>query len=185
MDDSTNDAVLASNSAPPSQTLSEEDLRLLQEADNEFIGSFNHSVDVKGRMVVPQSFRQMLGEKFYIAPSYDFCAIGLYTKLAWARTKQRYVRPDPADTEVQEWRAFFTAYSFRDQECDGQGRILLPASIREAILGDEKDLIVSGAGEYVRIVGAKANAERFAAFKERIPDLMNTMSRLRARSQQP
>lgn len=185
MDETTKDTVLASNQATASQALSEEDLRILQEADNEFIGSFNHSVDVKGRMVVPQSFRQMLGDKFFIAPSHDFCAIGLYTKLAWARTKQRYERLAQQHEQMQEWREFFTAYSFRDQECDAQGRILLPTSIREAMLGEEKDLIVSGAGDYVRIVGAKAHAEQFAAFKKRMPDLMKTMNMLRAGALQP
>ena len=37
-----------------------------------FIGSYSHSLDGKGRLVVPQSFREELGKTFYIAPSKDF-----------------------------------------------------------------------------------------------------------------
>ena len=40
-----------------------------------FIGSFNHSLDTKGRLVIPQNFRDKLGEKFCVAPSYDFKSI--------------------------------------------------------------------------------------------------------------
>ncbi len=165
---------------PDAGGLSELDRRLLAEADQLYISSYTHTVDAKGRMVVPQVFRQMLGSSFYIAPSYDFTAVGLYTKLEWARTRYRYASVDPLDGDVREWVEFFNAYSYGNQECDGQGRVLLPTNLREALLGDEKELIVSGADNYVRITGAKANAERFKQFRGRAPEIMSNMSRLQA-----
>ena len=42
-----------------------------------FIGSFNHSLDNKGRLVIPQSFRDKLGETFCIAPSFDFQSVAI------------------------------------------------------------------------------------------------------------
>lgn len=184
MDEAANDAVLTANATPDRRKLSDEDLRLLDEADDQFIGSFNHTVDGKGRMVVPLSFRQMLGEKFYIAPSYDFQAIGLYTKLSWARTRHKYASLDPVSEDVLMWVENFNAYSFRDQECDGQGRLLLPTQLREALLGEEKELIVSGAGDYVRVVGTKAQAEQFGTFRSRLPEILKNMNQLRGRSLQ-
>jgi len=184
MDETANDAVLTSSATPDQRGLSDEDRRILAEADEQFIGSFNHTVDGKGRMVVPLSFRQMLGEKFYIAPSYDFRAVGLYTKLSWARTRHKYASLDPVSEDVLMWVENFNAFSFRDQECDGQGRILLPTQLRDALLGEEKELIVSGAGDYVRVVGAKAQAEQFGTFRSRMPDILKNMNQLRARSLQ-
>ena len=87
---------------------------------------------------------------------------------------------DPLDGDVREWVEFFNAYSYGNQECDGQGRVLLPTNLREALLGDEQELIVSGADNYVRITGAKANAERFKQFRGRAPEIMSNMSRLQA-----
>ena len=42
-----------------------------------FIGSFNHSLDSKGRLVIPQGFREKLGETFCVAPSFDFQSIAI------------------------------------------------------------------------------------------------------------
>lgn len=166
---------------PPPGNLSDLDRRLLAEADQIYISSFTHTVDAKGRMVVPQVFRQMLGSTFYIAPSYDFTAVGLYTKLEWARTRYKYSSVDELDGDVREWLEFFNALSYGDQACDAQGRVLLPTNLREALLDDEKELIVSGADNYVRITGAKANAERFKSFKGKASAIVSNMSRLKAR----
>lgn len=165
----------------PPANLSDLDRRLLAEADQIYISSFTHTVDAKGRMVVPQVFRQMLGNSFYIAPSYDFTAVGLYTKLEWARTRYKYSSVDELDSDVREWLEFFNALSYGDQTCDAQGRVLLPTNLREALLDDEKELIVSGADNYVRITGAKANAERFKNFKGKASAIVSNMSRLKAR----
>lgn len=71
--------------------------------------------------------------------------------------------------------------SFRDQECDGQGRILLPNTIRELILGEEKDLIVSGEMDHVRIMSAEKYNERFKNIRDTMGDRMKAIDRLRMR----
>ena len=55
-----------------------------------FIGSFNHNLDSKGRLVIPQSFRDKLGEKFCIAPSYDFQSVALYPNEKWEERNETY-----------------------------------------------------------------------------------------------
>lgn len=184
MDEQMNQPVQQPSVPPPVTTeneLSELERRLLEEVDKQYISSFTHTVDAKGRMIVPQMYRQMLGASFYIAPSYDFSAVGLYTKLEWARTRYRYASVDPLNSNVREWLEFFNAFSYKDQECDGQGRVLLPANLREALLGDEKELVVSGADNYVRITGSKVYDERFKRFKSRATEIVGDMSNIRAR----
>ena len=55
----------------------------MSERPARFIGSFNHSLDTKGRLVIPQNFRDKLGEKFCVAPSYDFKSIAVYPTEMW------------------------------------------------------------------------------------------------------
>lgn len=97
MDQNQNSSVSAAGVQPQ---LSEEDLLLLQEADAQYIGTYTHSLDSKGRLVVPQSFRNMLGQGFFIAPTRDLQAVGLYSRLNWAKMRRRYAQLDPVNDDV-------------------------------------------------------------------------------------
>lgn len=167
-----------SAATPP---LSEEDRLLLEEADSQYIGTYSHGLDLKGRLVVPQAFRTMLGPGFYIAPTRDLQAVGLYSKLNWAKMRRRYAQLDPVNDDVLGFLEIFTSMSFRDQECDGQGRILLPTIIRELILGSDKELIVSGEMDHVRIMSAEKYNERFNNIRSSMADRMKAIDRLRMR----
>ena len=144
-----------SNDAP----LSTEDQALLEAYSHTFIGSYAHSLDSKGRLVIPQAFREDLGSTFYICPSMDLTSISLYTNIAWARTRRQYERLGEISGKFKRFLELFDALSYRGQECDGQGRVLLPNRIRQMILGDEKDVEITGANDHVRIISARANEQ--------------------------
>ena len=91
-----------------------------------FIGSFNHSLDAKGRLVIPQSFREKLGEKFCVAPSYDFQSIAVYPTEMWEQRNEAYEKLGKLNPAVNRYLEQFYALSYDEQTCDGQGRILLP-----------------------------------------------------------
>ena len=55
-----------------------------------FIGSFSHSLDTKGRLVIPQTVREKLGEQFCVAPSYDFKSIAVYPTEMWEKRNEAY-----------------------------------------------------------------------------------------------
>lgn len=181
MDEFEHSSAKNSGAAANSHELTEEERLLLEEADNQYIGTFSHTVDSKGRLVIPQTFRQMLGDQFYIAPTRDLQSIALYSKLNWARTRRRYAELDPVNNDVLLFLEQFTALSFRDQECDAQGRVLLPTMLRSLMLGEEKELIVSGEIDHVRIMSAAKYYERFRQVQTGMADMMKTMDRLRAR----
>lgn len=172
----------SASSADRQSDMTEEERLLLEEADAQYIGTYAHSLDGKGRLVVPQSFRNMLGSSFYIAPTRDLQAIGLYSRLNWARTRRRYAQLDPVNDDVLVFLEQFTALSFRDQECDGQGRVLLPTILRELMLDTEKDLIVSGEMDHVRIMSAVKYNERFRNVRGGMAERMKAIDRLRLRS---
>ncbi|MBQ1860977.1 MAG: hypothetical protein II141_07345 [Clostridia bacterium] len=145
-----------------------------------FIGSYSHSLDGKGRLVVPQSFREELGKTFYIAPSKDFSYAALYPSASWARVRDGFARLGSMNAELNMFLNQFDALSFRGQECDAQGRLLLPPKVREELLYGEKDLEVTGANDHVRVIAASRAAKAKEDFKAALPDILKLMGELEA-----
>ena len=143
-----------------------------------FIGSFNHSLDNKGRLVIPQSFREKLGETFCIAPSFDFRSIAVYPTEMWEKRNEAYERLGTLNPALNRYLEQFYALSVDDQSCDAQGRILIPANIRTKILMDERDVEITGANDHVRIVSAASSNSGWEDFRKELPDLLELIASL-------
>lgn len=143
-----------------------------------FIGSFNHSLDSKGRLVIPQPFRERLGEFFCVAPSYDFKSIAVYPTEKWEERNRAYERLGKLNPALNRYLEQFYALSYDEQTCDGQGRVLLPANIRQKILGDARDVEITGANDHVRVVAAAQSQDSWEKFSGEIPDLLNLIASL-------
>ena len=151
-----------------------------QEKEYIFTGGYQHSMDNKGRLIVPNPFRESLGPVFCIGPSFNFKAIALYPTSVWEKTRQQYKSLGAANSNLKMYLENFDAMSYRDQECDAQGRVLLPARLRINLLGEEKDVDVLGSGEYIRILSRKASADQFDSFMAALPDILEALDRLGA-----
>lgn len=144
-------------------------------ASYEFFGSYAHSIDAKGRIIIPNAYRDALGETFTIGPTRDFNGIALYPNSIFNQIRDELNGMNQRKTFVQTYTAQFYKLSYRDMQADAQGRILLPSKLRQRILADAKDLEISGASEYVRIQDAEQanNADiDFMANRESIMELM-------------
>ncbi|MGN0970617.1 MAG: division/cell wall cluster transcriptional repressor MraZ [Aristaeellaceae bacterium] len=172
------DAAAIAAAAAATEALSAEDQALLDKYSRTFTGSYSHSLDAKGRLVVPLAFREQLGETFCIAPSYDFKSIALYPTLMWARMRDHYEKLGKVNAPLRRYLEQLDALSFRGQECDAQGRVLLPGKIRQNILGDEKDVEITGAHDHVRIVARPSAEAQFASFMADMPDILDAISAL-------
>ena len=148
MDDSRNDRTENDTETP---TKSEKSRTV------RFIGSFNHSLDTKGRLVIPQTFREKLGETFCVAPSFDFKSVAIYPTEKWEERNETYEKLGKLNPALNRYLEQFYALSFDEQTCDAQGRVLLPANIRQKILREERDMEITGANDHVR-VAALVNA---------------------------
>ena len=143
-----------------------------------FIGSYSHSIDSKGRLVIPQSFRERLGETFCIAPGYDFSSIAVYPTRMWEKRNADYERLGHLNPAVNRYLEQFYALSYDGQACDAQGRILLPATIRTKILREERDGEITGANDHVRIAAAKTGEESWESFRQELPGLLEMIASL-------
>ena len=135
-----------------------------------FVGSYPHSIDAKGRMIIPAAFRDALGDRFAVAPSPDFQAVALYPIADWIAKRDELaalVRLKPVAQPILD---MFTKYSYTDCESDAQGRLLLPQRIRNWRLGDARDVEVNGTYNHIRIIPANVGKEQDRAFDEKYPD---------------
>ena len=141
--------------------------------ENAFFGTYAHSLDGKGRIIIPVGYRKALGEKFTIGPTRDFQGIALYPRKVWLKMLMDMQKLNQRKPVVQQYMNQFNKLSFPDAEADGQGRLLLPAKIRQRMLGDERDVEIAGAFDHLRIVSsAKAEAED-EAFQENLTDILS------------
>ena len=143
-----------------------------------FIGSFSHSLDTKGRLVIPQAFREKLGEQFCVAPSYDFKSIAVYPTEMWEKRNEAYEKLGRLNPALNRYLEQFYALSYDGQTCDGQGRVLLPANIRQKILGEERDVEITGANDHIRVVTETVSRESWTQFGSELPALLEMIAGL-------
>lgn len=113
-----------------------------------FMGEFQHTIDAKGRLIVPHKFRNALGEHFVATKGLDSCLF-IYPMDEWRQLEEKLKALPITSADA---RAFVRFFFSRATECelDKQGRILLPANLREyAKL--EKDVVLLGVSNRVEI----------------------------------
>ena len=105
-----------------------------------FTGSYEHTVDAKGRLIVPSKFREELGEKFIITFGLDGC-LYMYPMNKWEDFVKQ-LSGLPGGKQSRELQRYFLA-SAVESEIDKQGRTLLPATLREKV-NIEKNVMIVG-----------------------------------------
>lgn len=119
------------------------------------IGQYQHSIDAKGRLFIPAKFREELGETFYVTIGLDGC-LSVYSDVKWATLTEKYEALPLS--KARSMRALFA--NAAKCEPDAQGRILVPAKLRQyAAL--EKDVVITGASKCVELW----NPERWQAIE--------------------
>lgn len=140
--------------------------------DNSFFGSYAHSLDGKGRIIIPVGYRKALGEKFTIGPTRDFQGIALYPRQVWMDLLKEMHKLNQRKPVVQQYMNQFNKLSYPDGEADAQGRLLLPAKLRARMLSDVKDVEISGAFDHIRIVNNLKAIKEDEAFEENLTDIL-------------
>ena len=158
------------------------DLRsLYQKSRCLFSGSFTHGIDAKGRLIIPATFREDLGPKFVVAPSPDFQTVAIYPVLEWIRQEEKLEALADLDARAIRLINMFSKYSYKDSDIDVQGRLLLPQKIRSKYLENVRDVEISGAKTFIRIVSAEAGELEDEQFGRDFPDPLAFIAELQQR----
>ncbi len=109
-----------------------------------FRGSFEHSVDSKGRVSVPSKFRDIIADRYdgrlVLALDFDRC-LAVYPLEEWEKLEEKIRTLPMMQKEVKEFMRFFFS-SASECELDKQGRILIPPALRERAAINKTVLLV-------------------------------------------
>jgi MraZ protein len=113
-----------------------------------FYGEFDYKIDDKGRVPIPPRFRNALKDGVVLTPGAEKC-ITAYTIVEWKKLSTTLTTSPLSRSKMRKLsRALFaTAFSTR---IDGQGRIAIPAPLREHA-GIVDEVIIAGANTYLEI----------------------------------
>lgn len=110
------------------------------------MGSYQHNIDPKGRVIMPAKFREELGEVFYATKGTDE-SIAVLSKEAWEEMGKKICSLPSAQTKDLKRFVFSSAAELMP---DKQGRILIPPILRDYAHLD-KDVMIIGTGSRVEI----------------------------------
>ncbi len=113
-----------------------------------FAGNYQHSLDDKGRLILPAKFRKELKEGLVITAWPGPCLL-LIPVLNWQGWKERLASLPKTDKKVQDFLRVF--YSHLSEEMpDRQGRITINENQRRWIEAN-KELVVIGMGDWLEV----------------------------------
>lgn len=125
------------------------------------IGEFTHSLDKKGRVLVPSKFRSQLAGGAVVTRGFDDCLF-LYPKSQWQNKAEELASAPVYKSDVRACNRHMLAGAM-DVELDSQGRILLPGYLRD--YADLSDKVVI-AGLYNRL--EMWNKDQWTEYKKKI-----------------
>ena len=93
-------------------------------------GKFYHSIDSKGRLIVPSKLRDALGSEFVMTPGLEDHSIYLYSIEEWDNFTEQLNQLGSSKAQNRDLKRFFQANAV-DCSIDSQGRTVIPAELRE------------------------------------------------------
>jgi MraZ protein len=111
-----------------------------------FLGEFAHSLDSKGRLAIPARFRLQLGEGAIVTRGLDGCLV-IYPAQEWQDYAEKLDKLPSTQPDVRSFKRFIFSGA-TECEFDRQGRVLIPAFLREYAALDETAVVV---GQYSKV----------------------------------
>lgn len=121
-----------------------------------FMGEYNHTIDAKGRLIIPSRLREALGDEFVVTKGLDGCLFA-YPKEEWSAFEEKLGALPLTNSNARKFSRFFLAGAAM-AELDKQGRILIPPVLRE-FAELEKEVVLVGVSRRVEIWSKERWAE--------------------------
>ena len=112
------------------------------------IGEYEHSLDVKGRLIMPAKLREDMGEKFIVTKGLDGCLFG-FSQNEWTNFEEKLKTLPLTNKNARDFVRFFLSGAM-ECEIDKQGRFLISSKLRE-YANMEKDVVIIGVGTRLEI----------------------------------
>lgn len=127
-------------------------------------GSYEHKLDSKGRIVLPARFRGELGNSVVATVGFEGCAV-LYPISNWKNFENKLDTLSQFKRATRDLkRAFYS--NAKEQEIDANGRVIIPAELREYARIDQ-DITIVGVQDHLEIWPS----EKWKEYSRELPDL--------------
>ena len=139
-----------------------------------FFGNYSHSLDEKGRLVIPKKMREELGDKIFIMKGFDV-ALAIYQESAYSRVMEELQKYSFNKKENRDYLRLKLA-SIVDLDVDKMGRVQLPV----AILGKyhiNKDVVVLGAGDHIEVWDKDRYEEYMSSIEDEYEDIAERLGK--------
>jgi MraZ protein len=133
------------------------------------MGEYRHTVDEKGRLIIPSKFREALGPSFVITRGLDHCLF-VYPMGEWEQLEQQLKALPFTKKDARAFTRFFFSGA-TVAELDKQGRVNVPNNLRE-FAKLEKECVVIGVSNRVEIWSKEA----WSAYYEESEDSFNEIA---------
>ena len=107
------------------------------------IGEYEHSLDVKGRLIMPIKLREDIGDNFIITKGLDGCLFG-FSLDEWKKFEEKLKSLPLTNKNAIDFVRFFLSGAV-NSEIDKQGRFLIASNLRE-YASMEKEVVIIGVG---------------------------------------
>lgn len=137
-----------------------------------FYGEYEHTIDKKGRLIIPSKFRESFKEyeveKFYITRGLDKCLF-LFTETEWKSQEAKFKSISFTKKEARKFnRLYFSGAGQID--CDKQGRILIPKYLKD-FAGIKRDVVIIGVSNRIEIWSKEGWGQYYNDSKESFEDI--------------
>ena len=113
-----------------------------------FMGEYHHTIDEKGRIIIPSKFREDLGEKFIITRGIENCLF-VYSLSSWEKITNKLESLPFTKKDARQFVRFFLSGA-TTAEFDKQGRVNITSPLI-SYANLQKDCVVIGTGDRLEI----------------------------------
>nr|WP_330409987.1 division/cell wall cluster transcriptional repressor MraZ [Faecalimonas umbilicata] len=138
-------------------------------------GEYNHSIDSKGRLIIPAKFREILGDSFVITKGLDNCLF-VYPDNEWKLFEEKLRTLPLTNKNARTFTRFFLG-SAVEGVLDKQGRVLISSALRD-FAGLEKEVVLVGVLDRVEIWDKAKWDESNAEVEANMDDIAGHMEEL-------
>lgn len=137
-----------------------------------FYGEYEHTLDRKGRLIIPAKFREVFKEnyieKFYVTRGLDTCLF-VFTEEEWRLQEQKFKALSFTKSQSRRFnRLYFSGAC--ELTCDKQGRILLPQYLK-TFAGIQREVMVVGISNRIEIWSKEGWKNFYEGSRESFEDI--------------
>lgn len=139
------------------------------------IGEYEHSLDVKGRLILPAKIREDMGDKFIVTKGLDGCLFG-FSQNEWTNFEEKLKTLPLTNKNARDFVRFFLSGA-TECEIDKQGRFLIAGKLRE-VASLDKDVTIIGTGTRIEIWNKEKWEEHISEENLSIEEIEQNMQEL-------